>query len=147
MFAKTLPAILPKTKNMKRTKWLIYTVLIGLIPFFIRSFISLIDKTATIDYWLNETDFIILGLVLNLTNINELEDRTFDDMLWKTKKIGFSIISIAFFSAILAIVTYTDFKKNPDLDRMILKECSIVLAIVSFIFSFSIYNRLNTLEK
>ncbi|GAB3722136.1 hypothetical protein [Flavobacterium koreense] len=132
---------------MKKTKWLIYTVLIGLIPFLIRSFIALIDKTATLDYWLNETDFIVLGLVLNLTNINELEDRTFTDMLWKTKKIGFSIISIAFFSAILAIVTYTDFKKNPDLDRIILKGCSISLAVVSFIFSYSIYNRLNTLEK
>lgn len=132
---------------MKKTKWLIYTVLIGLIPFLIRSFIALIDKTATIDYWLNETDFIVLGLVLNLTNINELEDRTFTDMLWKTRNIGYSIISIAFFSAILAIVTYTDFKNNPDLDRTILKCCSISLAVVSFIFSYSIYNRLNTLEK
>ncbi|WP_298153900.1 hypothetical protein [Flavobacterium sp.] len=132
---------------MKRTKWLIYTVLIGLIPFFIRSFIALIDKTATSEFWLNETDFIVLGLVLNLTNINELEDRTFEDMLWKTKKIGFSILSIIFFSAIFAIVTYSDFKKSPDLDRIVLKECSIILAIVSFIFSFSIYNRLNTLDK
>lgn len=132
---------------MKKTKWLIYTVLIGLIPFFIRSFIALIDKTATLEYWLNETDFIVLGLVLNLTNINELEDRIFTDILWKTKKIGYSIISIAFFSAILAIVTYTDFKKNPDLDRMILKGCAITLAIVSFLFSYSIYNRLNTLDK
>lgn len=132
---------------MKRTKWLIYTVLIGLIPFFIRSFIALIDKTATLDYWINESDFIVLGLVLNLTNINELEDRTFDNLLWKTKKIGFSILSIAFFSAILAIVTYSDFKKSPDLDRVILKCCSILLAVISFIFSFSIYNRLNTLDK
>jgi len=132
---------------MKKTKWLIYTVLIGMIPFLIRSFISLIDKTATLEYWLNETDFIVLGLVLNLANINELEDRTFDDILWKTKKIGFSLISIAFFSAILAIVTYSDFKKSPDLDRLILKSCSILLALVSFIFSYSIFNRLNTLEK
>jgi hypothetical protein len=44
-------------------------------------------------------------------------------------------------------VTYSDFKKSPDLDRLILKICSMILALVSFIFSYSIYNRLNTLEK
>lgn len=132
---------------MKKTKWLIYTVIIGLIPFLIRTLIWLFDKTATIDYWLNESDFIILGLVLHLTNINELEDRDFDDKIWKTKNIGISVIFITVFSAILAIVTYADFKVNPDLNKTMIKSCSIFLAIVSFIFSYSIYNRLTTLEK
>jgi uncharacterized membrane protein len=132
---------------MKKTKWLIYTVLIGLIPFLIRTFIALFDKTGTIDYWLNESDFIILGLVLNLTNINELEDKDFEDKVWKTRNIGFSVVSIALFSAILAIVTYSDFKTNPDLDKFTVKACSIALALVSFLFSYSIYNRLNTLNE
>lgn len=128
---------------MKKTKWLIYTVLIGLIPFLIRSFIALFDKTGTIEYWLNETDFIILGLVLNLTNINELEDKDFEDKIWKTRNIGFSVVSIALFSAILAIVTFSEFKVNTDLDKTVVKACSIILALVSFLFSYSIYNRLN----
>ena len=132
---------------MKKTKWLIYTVLIGLIPFLIRTFIALFDKTGTIEYWLNETDFIILGLVLNLTNINELEDKDFEDKVWKTKNIGFSVVSIALFSAILAIVTYSDFKTNPDLNKVTVKTCSIVLTLVSFIFSYSIFNRLNTIKQ
>jgi uncharacterized membrane protein len=132
---------------MKRTKWLIYTVLIGMIPFFIRTCIFLFDKTGTIEYWINESDFITLGLVLNLTNINELEDRDFEDKIWKTKNIGFSVISIALFSAILAIVTYSDFKSNPDINKVMVKGCSIGLTVVSFVFSYSIYNRLNTIEK
>jgi uncharacterized membrane protein len=132
---------------MKKTKWLIYTVLIGLIPFLIRSFIALFDKTGTIEYWLNETDFIILGLVLNLTNINELEDKDFEDKIWKTRNIGFSVISIALFSAILAIVTFSDFKTNTDLDKTVVKACSITLAMVSFLFSYSIYNRLNKISQ
>jgi uncharacterized membrane protein len=132
---------------MKKTKWLIYTVIIGLIPFLIRSFIALFDKTATFNFWFNETDFISLGLVLNLTNINELEDRDFEDKIWKTKSIGFSVIFITLFAAILAIVTYSDFKSNPDLNKSMVKGCSICLALVSFIFSYSIYNRLTTLEK
>ena len=132
---------------MKKTKWLIYTVIIGLIPFLIRSFIALFDKTATFSYWLNEADFIVLGLVLNLTNINELEDRDFEDKIWKTKNIGFSAIFIVLFSAIFAIVTYADLKGNPDINKSMVKGCSICLALVSFIFSYSIYNRLTTLEK
>lgn len=132
---------------MKKTKWLIYTVIIGLIPFLIRTFIWLFDKTATVNYWLNESDFIVLGLVLHLTNINELEDRDIEDKIWKTKNIGISVIFISVFAAILAIVTYGDFKVNTDLDKTMIKGSSIILAVVSFIFSFSIYNRLTTLEK
>lgn len=132
---------------MKKTKWLIYTVLIGLIPFLIRTFIYLIDKTATIDFWLNSADFIVLGLVLNLTNINELEDKDLDDKLWKTRNIGLSVVFIAVYAAILAILTYADFKINQDIDKIMVKYCSIGLAIVSFIFSYSIYNRLTTLNK
>ncbi|WP_428230885.1 hypothetical protein [Flavobacterium sp.] len=132
---------------MIKTKWLIYTVVIGLMPFFIRTFIALFDKTGTLEYWINETDFIGLGLVLNLSIINELEDKDFEDKIWKTRNIGFSVVSIVLFSSILAIVTYSDFKLNKDINKTTVKICSIVLAIVSFIFSYSIYNRLNTLKK
>ena len=132
---------------MIKTKWLIYTVIIGLMPFFIRTFIALFDKTGTLEYWINETDFIGLGLVLNLSIINELEDKDFEDKIWKTRNIGFSVVSIVLFSSILAIVTYSDFKLNKDINKTTVKICSIVLAVISFIFSYSIYNRLNTLKK
>lgn len=131
---------------MKKTKWLIYTVIIGLIPFFIRSFICIFDKTGTINYWLNASDFIVFGLILNLSNINELEDKKLEDQLWKTKNIGLSVIQIVIFSSIFAIISYSDFKLGKDLNEFSVKTCSIVLAFVSFIFSYSIFNRLNTLE-
>lgn len=130
---------------MKKTKWLIYTVIIGLIPFLIRSFICLFDNTSTLSYWLNETDFIIFGLVLNLSNINELEDKAIDNQLWKTKNIGLSVIQIIIFSAIFSIVTYSEFKSNSDLNVNTVKACSILLAAVSFFFSYSIFNRINTI--
>jgi uncharacterized membrane protein len=132
---------------MKKAKWLIYTVVIGLIPFFIRSFIALFDKAGSISYWINEGDFIVFGLVLNLTNINELEDRQFDDKIWKTKNIGLSVIFIIIFSAIFAIASYSDFKNNQDLNKSIVKLSSILLSVMTFIFSYSIFNRLNAIEK
>lgn len=132
---------------MKKTKWLIYTVLIGLIPFLIRTFIFLIDKKATYDFWLNAADFIVLGLVLNLTNINELEDKELENKQWKTKTIGLSVVFIALYAAILAILTYTEFKLIGDIDKGMVKYCSIGLAFASFLFSYAIFNRLNTIER
>lgn len=120
-------------------------MIIGLIPFLIRSFICLFDKTSTLSYWLNETDFIVFGLVLNLSNINELEDKKIENQLWKTKNIGLSVIQIVIFSAIFSIVTYSNFKSNTDLNEITVKSCSIILAAVSFIFSYSIFNRINIL--
>lgn len=133
---------------MKKAKWLIYTVVIGLVPFLIRTLIVLFSKDGTIDYWLNETDFIIFGLVLNLTNINELEDKEFseDDKLWKTINIGLSVVFITLFAAIFMFITYADFKSDPDINTFTIKTSSILLSVVSFLFSYSIYNRLNTLK-
>jgi hypothetical protein len=132
---------------MIKAKWFIYTVIIGIIPFFIRSLIVLFDKMGDLNYWLNPVDFITFGLVLNLTNINELEDKNLKDKLWRSKNIGFSIIQIIIFSAIFAILSYSEFKANPDLDLATVKACSILLAFISFLFSYTIYNRLNNLSK
>lgn len=132
---------------MRKTKWFIYTVLIGLIPLFIRTIIFLFDKTATTEFWINEFDFIVLGLVLNLSNINELEDKEMKDVIWKSKCIGFSIISIVLLSAIFAIITYANFRMNPDINRITVKSCSFGLMFVSLIFSYSIYHRLTKIEE
>ena len=132
---------------MIKTKWLIYTVIIGLIPFLIRTLITLFDKQGSINYWINESDIINFGLVLNLSVINELEDKDFEDKIWKTRNIGFSIVSLILLSSILAIVTYSDFKHNTDINRNSVKWCSFILAVVNFIFTYSIYNRLNTILR
>lgn len=132
---------------MIKTRWLIYTVIIGLIPFCIRTFIVLFDNKGSFIYWLNAVDFITFGLVLNLTNITELEDKSLEDKIWKSRNVGLSIVQIIIFSSILAILTYADFKQNSDLNQTTVKACSIVLAFVTFVFSYSIYNRLNSIRQ
>ena len=131
---------------MKKTKWLLYTVMVGLIPFFIRLLIFIFDKTAPLSFCLNETDFILLGLVLNLNNVNELEDKTFENKKWKTLTVGISTILIGILSVILGLLMYFDFKHIKDLNRTNVLICSITLATVSLIFSYSIYNRLTKLS-
>ncbi|MNI36900.1 hypothetical protein D3C81_898820 [compost metagenome] len=131
---------------MIKTKWLIYTVLIGLMPFFIRVFIVLFDKRGSFGYLFNEIDFISFGLILNLSVINELEDKIVADKVWKSRVIGFSIFSILILSAILAIVTYSDFNMNKELNRNSIKICAILLAVVNFVLNYAVYNKLNVLN-
>lgn len=132
---------------MKKTKWLIYTVIIGLIPFIIRTLIFAFDRTCSFEYWLNESDFIIFGLVLNLSNINELEDKSFEDKNWKTINVGASVVFIVIFSAILSLITYADFKLNTDIDKTRVKVLVGIFSMITLIFSYSIYNRLSKVER
>ena len=88
---------------MKKTKWLIYTVVIGLLPVLIRTFIYLIRIDVEAGYSINVVDIVTFGLVLHISNINELEDKENVDKNWKTKNIGLSVLLLIIFSGILTV--------------------------------------------
>jgi hypothetical protein len=130
---------------MKRTKWLIYTVCVGLIPIVIRFFIYWFSNNITsIEYVFNETELITFGLILHLTNINELEDRIDLDRSWKTKKIGTSVILMVVLSVLLGIAYLAD--ANPDglkIDRVKIKLSAGALDLATLAICYFVYNRLN----
>ena len=132
---------------MKKTKWLIYTVIIGLIPLFIRLLIFVISIDKSISYIFNEVDLIVFGLVLHLTNINELEDKQNIDKHWKTKFLGFSVIMLIMFSAFLGLTYFSENDKSTVVNRTNIKICAGFLCIISFIMSYAIYNRLNKIAN
>ena len=130
---------------MKRTKWLIYTVCVGLIPIIIRFFIYWFSNNITsIEYVFNETELITFGLILHLTNLNELEDRIDLDRSWKTKKIGTSVIFMVVLSVLLGIAYLAD--ANPkvlEINRVKIKLSAGALDLATLIISYFVYNRLN----
>ena len=130
---------------MKRTTWLIYTVCVGLIPIIIRFFIYWFSNNITsIEYVFNETELITFGLILHLTNINELEDRIDLDRSWKTKKIGTSVIFMVVLSVLLGIAYLAD--ANPkvlEINRVKIKLSAGALDLATLIISYFVYNRLN----
>ena len=87
-----------------KAKWLIYTVLVGLIPFMARSFVYLSLKDKDVYLLFHEADFVVFGLVLHITNINELEHYESDEKPWKTIQNGISIIFIPFMPSYLAFL-------------------------------------------
>lgn len=124
---------------VKTTKWLIYTVLIGAAPFFIRLFIFLFVTKLKSDYVINEVDMVTFGLVLCISNINELEDRFDLEPRYKTIYVGMSVFLILLFSTFLGLAYFADLDKDNMIDKARIKVCSATLSVLTFIFSFSIY--------
>jgi len=103
-------------------------------------------SNKNIYFLFNAIDFIILGLVLNITNINELESKKFDDKQWKTRCIGLSIIFIILYAVFLAISAFNELSPGLfDINAILLS--SIVFSTTSALFGFSIFNRLNNIEE
>ena len=90
---------------MRKTKWIIYTVLIGLMPFLIRLFVFMLSANREWGLLFNPVDFIFLGLTLNLTNLNELNNEKLEPIL-KLKFEGYSVIQIILLSGILGILYF-----------------------------------------
>ena len=123
-----------------KAKWFVYTVLVALIPFFSRMFIYMFLVKSNYAFLINETDWVAFGLILHITNINELEHVEFDDRSWKTMMNGISIICIVIYSVIFSVATITTV--NSTLFNVnSIKVCSVILSIVSLVFSFSLYDK------
>ena len=55
----------------KKVKWLIYTVLVGLIPMLSRLLVLTVTQPGVVSL-IEASDFIAFGLILHISNINEI---------------------------------------------------------------------------
>lgn len=130
---------------MQRTvKWLIYTVLVGLIPIICRFLVWIATLKGFINP-LSASDFVIFGLILHISNINEIEHIKISDKSWKTIINGTSIAFISFYSVLFSL-TLLGTTKIHIINLKTLLNCSIVLGIISFLISYAVYYRISKLE-
>lgn len=127
----------------KKIKWLIYTVLVGLIPVLSRSIVWLVTTQGAVSLF-NASDFIAFGLVLHISNINEIEHLAPIDKSWKTAQNGISIAFIAFYS-VLFTLTLLGTSQVKIIDLEIIKYSSMVLSGVSLLISYSVYHTVSKL--
>lgn len=128
-----------------KIKWLIYTVLVGLIPVFLRLLIWSVLQNRTMDF-LNASDFVAFGLILHISNINEIEHFNDHEQSWKTTQNGLSIIFIVLYSALFTCSLFD--QSNPGLiDAGVLKYAAIVLSLTSLGISYSVYHRISKLRQ
>ncbi len=83
----------------RKAKWLIYTVLVGLLPALLRMLIWLISQDRDIGI-LNAADFIVFGLILHISNINEIERFADREKSWKTTQNVISVFFIIIYSVL-----------------------------------------------
>ena len=122
----------------KKVKWLIYTVLVGLIPILSRLIVWIVTKEGSVDL-LSSSDFIVFGLVLHISNINEIENFYEAEREWKTLQNGISIVFIAFYSVLFSLTLVGKTIVN----TQAIMICAIVLSVVSFLISYSVYDRIS----
>lgn len=126
-----------------RTRWLIYTVLVGMLPIFARLLIWSVMTPKSIQI-VNALDFVTLGLVLHISNINEIEHFTKADRQWKTIHNGTSIAFICFYSVLFA--TYNIGEVIPGfVNTGVLTYLVIALTGISLTLSYSVYHRVSKL--
>lgn len=128
----------------KKIKWLIYTVLVGLIPILARIFVWSVTESGVVSL-IMASDFIAFGLILHISNINEIEHLTDDEKSWKTIQNGTSITFIAFYSVLFALIMISEGAPR-FLDVDAIKSCAVGLAIISFLISFSVFHRISKIE-
>ncbi len=131
-------------QKIKKTRWIFSTVIIGLLPFILRLSIYLVSEKSDINFLMAGSDFAILGLVLNLTNINEIEHKVGDH--WKSLIIGVSIVLIAFCAGFLALSYVSDLPGQNLIRREVIFYIALGLGAVSLIFSYSVYNMIQKLS-
>ncbi len=125
----------------RTTKWLMYTVLVGLIPIGARLLIWGISENRDKDM-INAADFVVFGLILHISNINEIEHFNDDHKSWKTIQNGTSIAFIAWYGILFA--AHLLGQANPGLiDTNVTKYVVMSFSVISFLLSFSIYKRIS----
>jgi len=127
--------------NDRKVKWLIYTVLVGLIPIIARAFVYGVSKSPQFPLF-NSPDFVAFGLILHISNINEIEHIDELDRNWKTIQNGVSVLFIASYGVLFALSVLAN--QNPGLlNAETLRGSVMVLCGVSFLLSYSIYQRVS----
>lgn len=126
----------------KKVKWLIYTVVVGLIPIVSRLIVWIVTKQGTVDL-LSPSDFVAFGLILHISNINEIEHFSEIEKEWKTVQNGISIAFIAFYSVLFTL----NLIGNGIVNVSAITKCAIGLSVVSFFISYSVFDRLSKPKK
>ncbi|WP_036591245.1 hypothetical protein [Oceanospirillum maris] len=115
--------------GLKMHKWLVYTVIVGLIPMIGRLFIYSISEGGGVEF-ISSSDIIAFGLILHISNINELEHID-DQSAWKTWANGLAIAFLAIYSvSFTAVVSIEGGVAN--FNAQVVRSYLMVIAGVSF---------------
>jgi uncharacterized membrane protein len=124
---------------MKRTKWWLYTVLIGLLPFFVRSVLATIASKSPPWYFLNEVDIVTFGLVLIISTISEIDEQPLINRHLAMSVKVILVIVLILLSILLGISYLMELGNLNSFDKRNLQVFALLLALTAFIFSIAVF--------
>lgn len=124
---------------MKRTKWWLYTVLIGMIPFAIRLGLSFLYEGAPTMYFLNEVDISTFGLVLIISSLSEIDDQPAIDKNTSVIVKVLLVLVLIFLSSLLGFSYLIEISNSNKFNKNNFRLFSCALVIAAFLLSLSIF--------
>lgn len=134
-------ASLWKVTMHKAVKWLLFTVLVGLLPVLCRIIVWAITENGFIDL-ISVGDVAIFGLVVQIAIINDVE--CFEEGPFKTASNGFSAITITFYG-LLFMIALLERKIPVEPDKFL--YVTIALSAASFLLGASVTYRACSQER
>ncbi|MYN18702.1 hypothetical protein GTP81_18290 [Rugamonas sp. FT107W] len=123
------------------SKWLAYTFLVGLIPLLTRLLVWASTAQDVVNI-ASAADFVVFGLVLHVSIINETEHLPSRENDWKTIQNGMAIVFISIYSALYAVSVVGE-KNSQLIDAYTILWVSVGVAATSTAISFIIIYRLS----
>ncbi|RFP15952.1 MULTISPECIES: hypothetical protein [unclassified Duganella] len=128
-----------------KSKWIAYTVVVGLIPMLTRLLIWTATTAGRVAP-LAASDFVALGLVLHISIVNELEHVPSKEADIKTILNGTSLLFITLYGALHALTVLAE--QNATLiDPTSILQDSIALAGASMALSLVVFQYLSRRSK
>ncbi|RJX81305.1 hypothetical protein [Pseudomonas sp. LS-2] len=118
--------------------WLVYTVLLGLVPIVIRILVASFVSGENVPFF-SAADFISLGMVMQISLLTEIRYHDSADAWWKKIFIGFSIFAIMMYAVMVAFTLLSEV-----VDRINKESVFIVcmsMPVVSFALCWALYDR------
>lgn len=125
-----------------KSKWLAYTVLVGLTPIFARFLVWLVTNQGSIVPF-SAQDFIAFGLILHVSNINEIEHLVAVNKTWKTFQNGTSGCLIAMYGVLLSLTLIG----GDALDQQAIMYCASIMTLISLALSYSLFTHISNIQS
>lgn len=128
--------------SAKKAKWFVYTVCVGLLPLASRLLVWAVTKHGAVEPF-SPAELVAFGLILHISNINEIEHYTEAGETWKTVQNGTSILFIASYSMLFALALVGDNL----VDVRTITYCTIAMAVISLGLSWAVFDRISRVTR
>lgn len=123
----------------RKLAWLVYTVLFGMVPIFMRlSAFALVNGDKIPMF--SASDFISLGIVLHVSLMAETRYSEGEGSDWKKTIVGLSVLAVLFYAVLYIFSMLAEI--YADINRSVVFWAPVVMTFGSFAMCWVVYDRL-----